>query len=98
MISTRTMKVLGVFTVAVVSLIYLLMPADAEAKEATKKNALVTDKVFFDITIGDEKTGRIVIGLFGQTVPKTAKNFIGLATGEVSKESCLFYIRHQSLL
>eukprot|EP00057_Strongylocentrotus_purpuratus_P024927 XP_011679401.1 PREDICTED: peptidyl-prolyl cis-trans isomerase B isoform X3 [Strongylocentrotus purpuratus] len=44
--------------------------------------ALVTDKVFFDITIGDEKIGRIVIGVFGQVVPKTAKNFVTLATGE----------------
>jgi hypothetical protein len=25
----------------------------------------ITDQVFFDITIGDEKAGRIVIGLFG---------------------------------
>ncbi|XP_065836970.1 peptidyl-prolyl cis-trans isomerase B-like [Oscarella lobularis] len=47
-----------------------------------KKGPLVTDKVFFDITIGDVETGRIVIGLFGKTVPKTAANFLTLATGE----------------
>jgi len=42
-------------------------------------------KVFFDIEIGGEKTGRIVIGLFGKTVPKTVKNFKTLAMGtEVS--------------
>jgi len=39
----------------------------------------VTDKVYFDIKIGDEDAGRIVIGIFGKTVPKTAKNFIELA-------------------
>lgn len=43
-------------------------------------------QVFFDIEIGGEKTGRIVIGLFGKTVPKTAKNFKTLAEGtEVSR-------------
>eukprot|EP01061_Rhynchopus_euleeides_P006269 TRINITY_DN1533_c0_g1_i1.p1 TRINITY_DN1533_c0_g1~~TRINITY_DN1533_c0_g1_i1.p1 ORF type:complete len:199 (+),score=98.38 TRINITY_DN1533_c0_g1_i1:43-597(+) len=41
----------------------------------------VTDKVFFDITIGDEPAGRIVIGLFGEDVPKTAANFLELAKG-----------------
>jgi peptidyl-prolyl cis-trans isomerase B (cyclophilin B) len=35
--------------------------------------------VWFDITIGDEKAGRIEIGIFGKTVPLTAKNFIELA-------------------
>ena len=39
----------------------------------------VTNKVWFDITIGGEPAGRVVIGLFGNTVPKTADNFFELA-------------------
>ena len=34
-----------------------------------------------DITIGGEDAGRIVIGLFGDTVPRTVKNFATLADG-----------------
>ncbi len=40
---------------------------------------MVTKKVFFDVTIGGEASGRIVIGLFGKEVPKTAENFAQLA-------------------
>lgn len=32
-------------------------------------------QVFFDITIDGEDAGRILIGLFGGTVPKTVRNF-----------------------
>merc|ERR1712080_673161 len=39
-------------------------------------------KVFFDITIGDEKAGRITMTLEDDTVPKTCENFIKLCTGE----------------
>merc|ERR1712035_112869 len=47
----------------------------------SKKGPLVTDKVLFDITIGEEAAGRIEIGLFGKTVPKTVENFAKLAAG-----------------
>lgn len=44
----------------------------------------VTDKVYFDIEIGGRPIGKIVIGVFGEIVPKTAKNFVELAKrGEV---------------
>jgi len=37
------------------------------------KGPLITSKVFFDIKIGDEDIGRIELGLYGKTVPKTVR-------------------------
>ncbi|KAJ8452695.1 hypothetical protein Cgig2_005031 [Carnegiea gigantea] len=49
-----------------------------QAKKKSKENLKeVTHKVFFDIEIDGKPAGRIIMGLFGKTVPKTAgKAFI----------------------
>ncbi|KAL8943236.1 MAG: hypothetical protein Q9211_001054 [Gyalolechia sp. 1 TL-2023] len=57
---------------------FLFLAQTSEAAKGPK----ITAKVYFDITHGDEPIGRIVMGLYGKGVPKTAENFRALATGE----------------
>ena len=45
--------------------------------------AIVTSEAALDIAFGQRPVGRIVIGLFGQVVPKTVRNFEALANHEV---------------
>ncbi|EEB15506.1 peptidyl-prolyl cis-trans isomerase 5 precursor, putative [Pediculus humanus corporis] len=54
-------------------------------ENSANKGPKVTDKVWFDIKIGENAVGKVVIGVFGKTVPITAKNFIELAKKPVGE-------------
>ncbi|KAI9442491.1 peptidylprolyl isomerase B [Lactarius indigo] len=64
-----------VFVVVTLAAFFCAQPVEAA------RGPKITSKVYFDIQHGDEPLGRIVLGLFGGTVPKTAENFRALATG-----------------
>ena len=61
--------------VALVVVLFAAGPASVSAADGPK----VTKMVYFDIEIGGVPQGRVEIGLFGGTVPKTVENFVELA-------------------
>ncbi|KAL4547121.1 hypothetical protein Ndes2526B_g07906 [Nannochloris sp. 'desiccata'] len=66
----------GALALAAGTLAVLSAPSQAKAEPE------VTQKVFFDMSIDGEPVGRIVLGLFGNELPKTTANFAALASGE----------------
>ena len=61
----------------VLSVLVLVCPSATLA--LSHKDAKITNLAFFDIEHGDKSIGRVTIGLYGETTPKTVENFLGLA-------------------
>ncbi|AED97088.1 cyclophilin [Arabidopsis thaliana] len=64
------------------SLLLLGTLSAIQAKKSKENLKEITHKVYFDVEIDGKAAGRIVMGLFGKTVPKTVENFRALCTGE----------------
>ena len=65
-----------------------LLPAAIALPSHADEEPEITDKVYMDVSFGGEPVGRIVFGLFGGVVPKTALNFKTLASGEKVRSQC----------
>ena len=49
--------------------------------EDVPPDTTLTQKCYFDVEIGGEDAGRVVFGLYGNVVPRTAENFASLCSG-----------------
>ena len=58
--------------------------ADGATGGPVPPSAPITSRVYFDISMQNQPLGRIVIGLYGSTTPKTAHNFETLCKGTSS--------------
>jgi peptidylprolyl isomerase len=58
---------------------------DVATNKAVAAKRTNRPRVFFDVTIGGQNAGRIIMELYGDIVPKTAENFRALCTGEKGK-------------
>ncbi|KAF6164007.1 hypothetical protein GIB67_028711 [Kingdonia uniflora] len=73
----RCLLLLFVFTL----LVLLGFSITHKAEDKVEIVPEITHRVFLDVDIGEQRIGRIVIGLYGQVVPKTVENFRALCTG-----------------
>eukprot|EP00529_Nitzschia_sp_RCC80_P032808 CAMPEP_0113460230 /NCGR_PEP_ID=MMETSP0014_2-20120614/10875_1 /TAXON_ID=2857 /ORGANISM="Nitzschia sp." /LENGTH=230 /DNA_ID=CAMNT_0000351867 /DNA_START=906 /DNA_END=1595 /DNA_ORIENTATION=- /assembly_acc=CAM_ASM_000159 len=83
-------------TIVVLAMTMMVQPVHSEYEVPTKKAVppimdpiptlpVITDRVYFDITMDGEELGRIVFGLFGTEAPKAVENFVGLSKCDQKK-------------
>jgi len=76
--------VIAILALAALLLVFSISRKNAQVDQSEKVPE-ITNRVYLDVDIDGQHTGRIVIGLYGQVVPKTVENFRALCTGEKGK-------------
>ncbi|KAL4271139.1 hypothetical protein GQ457_13G007590 [Hibiscus cannabinus] len=66
-------------------LIFAFLGAKREEEKIVEEEHEITHRVYLDVDIDGQRVGRIIIGLYGEVVPKTVENFRALCTGEKGK-------------
>ncbi|CAL9022791.1 unnamed protein product [Prunus brigantina] len=74
-----------IFLVLAIFLIFVFSSTHKKEEEKLEEVPEITHRVYLDVDIEGQHLGRIVIGLYGQVVPKTVENFRALCTGEKGK-------------
>ncbi|RZC44898.1 hypothetical protein C5167_037848 [Papaver somniferum] len=75
-------RFLLIFLVAII-LVFLAFPNFQREEDKAEEVHEITHRVFLDVDIGEQRIGRLVIGLYGQVVPKTVGE---MGTGANGKE------------
>ncbi|XVE48872.1 hypothetical protein DITRI_Ditri01bG0036800 [Diplodiscus trichospermus] len=79
-------RCLLLFIVLSIFLIFAFLGTKREEEKSTvEEEHEITHRVYLDVDIDGQHVGRILIGLYGQVVPKTVENFRALCTGEKGK-------------
>lgn len=78
-------RFLIVFLIGLVVVFLVFSSFPRQEEEKVEEVFEITHRVFLDVDIDKQRIGRIVIGLFGEVVPKTVENFRALCTGELGK-------------
>lgn len=76
-------KILSLFLCTLSTFTIFAKTSPKKAKETATKNTFeITHKVYFNVKINTKEVGQIIMGLYGNVVPKTVENFRALCTGE----------------